>query len=126
MTTGAIWKSGFSSRPLVPHSAGTVTIAICSRRSCGSDATTAQAIPCDGVLSPSRCSSWGSSAPRAHLLGVFARIPVLFRAFIRFCHHERGTPPYLTEETLDTVDRWEPDFQSRIRTKDSFGPAALL
>ncbi|MGI8874315.1 MAG: DUF6398 domain-containing protein [Egibacteraceae bacterium] len=44
----------------------------------------------------------------------------------RFSHAERGIRPALTEETLDAVDRWEPDYQRAIRSERPQGPAALL
>jgi hypothetical protein len=53
-------------------------------------------------------------------------VPELLRAFIRFCHHERGIRPALTEETLAAVDRYEPEYQRLIRTDRPQGPAALL
>ncbi|MGI9003627.1 MAG: hypothetical protein ACR2GH_18570 [Pseudonocardia sp.] len=42
--------------------------------------------------------------------------PDLLRAFIRFCHHERGIRPELTAQTLAMVDKCEPDYQRAIRS----------
>ncbi|MEA2685720.1 MAG: hypothetical protein QOE93_915 [Actinomycetota bacterium] len=55
-----------------------------------------------------------------------SKAPRLLRAFIRFCHDERGIRPALTEETLDAVDEWEPDYQRTIRSPRLQGPEALL
>jgi hypothetical protein len=58
----------------------------------------------------------------AHL----ATAPELLRAFIRFCHHERGIRPALTEQTLAAVDAYEPEYQRLIRSDRPQGSAALL
>lgn len=50
----------------------------------------------------------------------------LLRAFIRYCHHERGIRPALTEQTLAAVDTCEPEYQTLIRSDRPQGPAALL
>ncbi len=51
-----------------------------------------------------------------------ARLPDLLRAFIRFCHDERGIRRSLTEETLEAVDRWEPDYHRIIaELRSEFG-----
>lgn len=55
-----------------------------------------------------------------------AKLPTLLRAFIRYCHDRRRIRAALTQETLDAVDDWEPDFQRVIRTDRPQGPAALL
>jgi hypothetical protein len=55
-----------------------------------------------------------------------AKAPELLRAFIRFCHAERGIRASLTAETLGAVDHWEPEYQRLIRTPRLQGPAALL
>jgi len=55
-----------------------------------------------------------------------AKAPELLRAFIRFCHHERGIRATLTEDTLAAVDECEPDYQRTIRSPRPQGPAALL
>lgn len=55
-----------------------------------------------------------------------SKAPAVLRAFIRFCHAERGIPTYLTEQTVDAVDRCEPEYQATIRSPRPQGPAALL
>ena len=55
-----------------------------------------------------------------------AQAPDLLRAFIRFCHAERGIRAELTDETLAAVDEWEPEYQRTIRSPRPQGPAALL
>ena len=55
-----------------------------------------------------------------------AAVPDLLRGFVRFCHHERGVRPALTEQTLAAVDSFEPEYQELIRTDRPQGPAALL
>ncbi|MGB6162617.1 MAG: DUF6398 domain-containing protein [Pseudonocardiaceae bacterium] len=55
-----------------------------------------------------------------------AKAPELLRAFIRFCHHERGIRAALTTKTLATVDEYEPEYQQMIRSPRPPGPAALL
>lgn len=54
------------------------------------------------------------------------KAPDLLRAFVRFCHAERHIPSPLTDETLQAVDRWEPEYQRTIRAPRPQGPAALL
>lgn len=55
-----------------------------------------------------------------------AKAPDLLRAFIRFCHQERGVRPELTAQTLGAVDSYEPEYQQTIRSPRPQGPAALL
>jgi hypothetical protein len=55
-----------------------------------------------------------------------AKVPDLLRAFIRFCHHERGIRAALTANTLAAVDEYEPEYQRMIRSPRPQGPAALL
>lgn len=55
-----------------------------------------------------------------------AKAPDLLRAFIRFCHHERGIRAALTADTLAAVDAYEPDYQRTIRSPRPQGPLALL
>lgn len=55
-----------------------------------------------------------------------AKAPDLLKAFIRFCHQERGIRPELTAQTLDTVDSYAPQYQRTIRSPRPQGPAALL
>jgi hypothetical protein len=55
-----------------------------------------------------------------------SKAPELLRAFVRFCHAERGIRSELTDETLEAIDRWEPEYQATIRSSRPKGPAALL
>ncbi|MGH3865200.1 MAG: DUF6398 domain-containing protein [Pseudonocardiaceae bacterium] len=55
-----------------------------------------------------------------------AKAPDLLRAFIRFCHHERGIRAALTTKTLAAVDEYEPEYQRTIRSPRPPSPAALL
>jgi hypothetical protein len=43
--------------------------------------------------------------------------PELLRALIRYSHHERGIPTRLTDETLEAVDRWAPDYRAPIHSE---------
>ncbi|MFZ0876520.1 MAG: DUF6398 domain-containing protein [Pseudonocardiaceae bacterium] len=52
--------------------------------------------------------------------------PGVLRAFIRFCHHERGIRAALTADTLAAVNKYEPEYQRTIRSPRPQGPAALL
>jgi len=61
-------------------------------------------------------------ADAAHL----SKAPDLLRAFIRYCHAERGIRATLTDQTLGAVDEYEPDYQRTIRSPRPQGPAALL
>ncbi len=61
-------------------------------------------------------------APPEFLAGA----PEVLRAFIAYAHAQRGIRPGLTTETLEAVDRWEPEYQETIRTARPQGPAALL
>jgi hypothetical protein len=53
-----------------------------------------------------------------------SKAPEVLRAFIRFCHAERGIPARLTDLTLEMVDLCEPDYQEIIRTPRPMGRAA--
>ncbi len=55
-----------------------------------------------------------------------SKAPALLRAFIRFCHAERGIRPALTQETVASVGRWEPEYRRVIRSPRPQGPMALL
>jgi hypothetical protein len=55
-----------------------------------------------------------------------ALAPDLLRAYIRFCHAERGVPPHLTDETLAAVDEYEPDLLAGLRADPPASAAALL
>lgn len=52
-------------------------------------------------------------------------MPDVLRAFIRYCHHERGIPASRTVETLAAVDHWEPEYQQAIRSSRMQGAHAL-
>lgn len=54
-----------------------------------------------------------------------APMPSVLRALIRYCHRERSVPPALTAETLQAVDRWDAEFQRRIRTERPQGAEAF-
>lgn len=55
-----------------------------------------------------------------------SKAPAVLRGFVRFSHAERGIPAHLTTETLEAIDRLEPEYQSTIRSPRPQGPAALL
>jgi hypothetical protein len=57
---------------------------------------------------------------------LLAKAPELLRAFIRFCHAERGIRADLTSVTLAAVDKNEADYQRIIRSDRPQGPEALL
>jgi len=61
-------------------------------------------------------------APAAHL----ARLPDLLRAFVRFCHAERGIRAAHTRDTLASIGMWEPEYQRLIRSDRPQGAQALL
>ena len=66
--------------------------------------------------------------PRKIVAGAsyLSKAPDLLRAFIAFCHAERGIRPLLTEQTLAAVDHYEPEYQRTIRSPRPQGPEALL
>ncbi|MHB8335467.1 MAG: DUF6398 domain-containing protein [Acidimicrobiales bacterium] len=55
-----------------------------------------------------------------------ALAPELLRAYVKFCHAERGIRASLTDETLEAVDRYEPEYLELIASPHPQGPAALL
>ncbi len=55
-----------------------------------------------------------------------ALAPDLLRAYIGFCHAERGITASLTAETLEAVDRYEPEFLDAVASPHRNGPAAVL
>ncbi len=57
---------------------------------------------------------------------LLAKAPDVLRAFIRFCHEERGVRAAHTTETLAVVDEYEREYQRIIRAPRPQGPAALL
>ncbi len=54
-----------------------------------------------------------------------AALPELLRAFVRFCHAERGIRPELTAEVLAAVDELEPGYQATIRSPRPQGAPGL-
>lgn len=50
---------------------------------------------------------------------VLALAPDLLRAFIGYCHGERGVPDELTDETMAAVDRWVPRLLQAIDERDA-------
>lgn len=52
--------------------------------------------------------------------------PDLLRAYVRFCHAERGIRAELTAQTIATIDACESQYQELIREPRLQGPAALL
>jgi hypothetical protein len=52
--------------------------------------------------------------------------PDLLRAFVRFCHHERGIRAGLTAATIAAIDEFEPEYQRLIRSDRVQGHEALL
>jgi hypothetical protein len=54
------------------------------------------------------------------------KLPLLLRAFIRYCAERRAMPPELTDETLAAVDVWEPSYQQAIRSSRLQGAEALV
>ena len=55
-----------------------------------------------------------------------SKAPGLLRAFVRFCHAERGIRAELTRETVAAVDRYEPQYRRTIRSPRPQGPMAIL
>ena len=57
---------------------------------------------------------------------LLGRLPDVLRAFIAYAHAERGIRPALTAETLDALDRWEPEYRRAIGSPRPQGAAGLL
>ena len=55
-----------------------------------------------------------------------ALAPDLLRAYVRFCHAERGIAASLTTETLEAVDRYEPEFLADVAAGLGDDPARRL
>ncbi len=55
-----------------------------------------------------------------------APLPDLLRAFVRYCHDLRGIRSTHTDDTLDSIDLWEPEYQRIIRSARPQGAAGLL
>lgn len=66
--------------------------------------------------------------PRKILADVdhLATAPAVLRAFVRFCHAERGIREALTSMTLEAIDEFEPEYQRIIRSPRPQGPEALI
>ena len=111
-----------SARPTGPGSTIPITAACWSRCS-GSAPTTVPATRCAGARPAVEILllDW---IPRKIVADprYLAMVPELLRAFIRFCHQERGIRPALTDETLDAVDGFEREYQRTIRSPRAAGP----
>ncbi len=57
---------------------------------------------------------------------ILASVPHLLRAFVQFCHREQGVRAALTDETLDAIDAFVPEYQRLIRADRPQGAAALI
>ncbi len=55
-----------------------------------------------------------------------AAVPEVLRAFVRFCHAERGIRPSLTDTVLDAISNYEKDYLDAISQPRLQGPGALL
>ena len=58
-------------------------------------------------------------------VAYLAKAPAILRRFVEFCHERQGIRRELTDEVLDSVDHWEPEYQRLIRSSRPQGPAAL-
>lgn len=56
---------------------------------------------------------------------VLAKLPRLLRAFVHYAYEKRGLRPELRAEALESVDRWEPEYQRLIRAPRAQGAEAL-
>jgi hypothetical protein len=52
--------------------------------------------------------------------------PTVLRAFVRYCHAERQIPRDLTDDTIEAIDHWEPDYQLSIGSPRHQGAMELL
>ena len=55
-----------------------------------------------------------------------SKAPTVLRAFVRYCHAERQIPRDLTDDTIEAIDRWEPDYQLSIGSPRHQGAMELL
>jgi hypothetical protein len=55
-----------------------------------------------------------------------SKAPTVLRAFVRYCHAERQIPRDLTDDTIEAIDLWEPDYQLSIGSPRHEGAMALL
>ena len=53
------------------------------------------------------------------------RMPDVLRSFIRYAHEVRSIPSHLTEETLEAVARWEPEYRRAV-ARPQASPLDLL
>jgi hypothetical protein len=53
-------------------------------------------------------------------------LPRLVRAWVRFAGESKGLSANLVAETIEAVDRFEPDFRAAARDDEQAGPAKLL
>jgi hypothetical protein len=54
-----------------------------------------------------------------------AKVPALLRRYVEFSHDKVGFQSELTQEVLDAVDQWEPEYQRLIRSERPHGAAAV-
>lgn len=55
-----------------------------------------------------------------------SKAPTVLRAFVRYCHSERQIPQDLTDDTIEAIDQWEPDYQPSIGSPRHQGAMELL
>jgi hypothetical protein len=55
-----------------------------------------------------------------------SKAPTVLRAFVRYCHAERQIPRDLTDDTIEAIDQWEPDYQLSIGSPRNQGAMELL
>ncbi len=53
-------------------------------------------------------------------------LPGLLRAFVQYCHHRRNIREGLTTETLESIDRFTPEYEGLINSDRRQGPDSLL
>jgi len=53
------------------------------------------------------------------------KLPGVLRAYVEYCHQQRGVSAENTGDTMASIDRWEPEFQRLIRTERLQGAHAL-
>jgi hypothetical protein len=54
-----------------------------------------------------------------------AKVPALLRRYVQFAHEKVGLRQAVTQDVLDAVDEWEPEYQRLIRSERPQGAAAL-
>lgn len=55
-----------------------------------------------------------------------SKAPTVLRAFVRYCHAERQIPRDLTDDTIEAIHQWEPDYQLSIGSPRHHGAMELL